>query len=156
MAAQSQLIRDFLQGEILFITRFDQIPPVGDPLARRYIEDDAGLPARRMSGSVEIEIAFIEEGQIFAVVQGDGVGLLFRQFDAFIALLVEKGLGLLLFIGKILGYQLGSSGIFRHRDGRVLDTEDAAIAMGIHGFGRILDDGRRSGHGGGPHEPGAA
>ena len=109
-----------------------------------------------MGSPVEIEIAFIEEGQIFAIVQGDGIGLLFRQFDAFIALLVEKGLGLLLLIGKILGYQLGSSGIFRHRDGRVLDTEDAAIAVSIHGFGRILDDGRRSGHGGGPHEPGAA
>ena len=122
MAAQSQLIRDFLQGEILFITRFDQIPPVGDPLARRYIEDDAGLPARRMSGSVEIEIAFIEEGQILAIVQGDGVRLFFRQFDALIALLVEKGLGLLLFIGKILGYQLGRSGVVGHGNGRVLDT----------------------------------
>ena len=91
-----------------------------------------------------------------AVVQGDSIGFLFRQLDALSALLVEKGLSLLLFIGKILRYQLGSSGISRHRNRRVLNTEDAAIAVRIHGFRRILDDGWRSSHGNGPHEPDAA
>ena len=80
VAAQGQFIGDFLEGEILFIARFNQVTPVGDALARRHIEDDAGLPAGRMGSPVEIEIAFIEEDKYLPFgSKVIGIGLLFRQ-----------------------------------------------------------------------------
>ena len=39
VAAQGQFIGDFLEGEILFIARFNQVTPVGDALARHHIEE---------------------------------------------------------------------------------------------------------------------
>ena len=79
VVAQGQLVGDLLQGEGPFIPRFDQFAPIRNAPARFHVEDDARLPARRMSGPVEIEVAFIEERQVFPVVQGNRVMLFFRQ-----------------------------------------------------------------------------
>lgn len=82
VVAQGQLVGNLLQGEGLFIARFDQFAPVRNAPTRFHVEDDTRLPARRMSGPVEIEIAFIEERQVFPIVQGNRVMLFFRQLDA--------------------------------------------------------------------------
>lgn len=73
VVAQGQLVSDLLQGEGPFIPRFDQFAPVRNAPARFHVEDDARLPARRMSGPIEIEVAFIEERQVFPVVQGNRI-----------------------------------------------------------------------------------